>query len=108
MVDEAGDEYPHGHVRYYNPDELHTKLKSVGFDIVDSVITYGKFGRFAYDIVTTVQYSKFFQLLFPLYFVFVHPFVMLLMLADYLTENKEGNGLLVVAHKRANTALQFA
>ncbi len=108
MVDETGDEYPHGHVRYYKPEELHTKLKSVGFDIEDSVITYGKFGRLAYDIVTTVQYSKYFKLLFPLYFVFVHPFVLLLMLADYLTENKKGNGLLVVAHKRANSTLQFA
>jgi 2-polyprenyl-3-methyl-5-hydroxy-6-metoxy-1,4-benzoquinol methylase len=108
MVDKAGEKYPHGHVRYYKPEELHSKLTSVGFDIVDSVITYGKFGRFAYDIVTTVQYSKYFKLLFPFYFVFVHPFVMLLMLADFLTENKEGNGLLVVAQKRTESTLQFA
>lgn len=108
MVREAGDRYPHGHVRYYKPEELHQKLRSVGFEIVDSVITYGVFGRIAYDIVTTVQYSRYFKLLFPLYLIFVHPFVLLIMLADYLKNNQEGNGLLVIAHKKNNASMKFA
>ena len=101
MTKEKGDIYPHGHVRYYRPDELHAKLKSVGFEIIDSIITYGTFGRFSYDIVTSVQYSKYFKIVFPFYLLFIHPFVLLLMLADLLMDNKEGNGLLVIAQKSA-------
>ena len=108
MVEEAGDRFPHGHVRYYKPEELHQKLQSVGFEIVDSVITYGVFGRIAYDLVTSVQYNRYFKIFFPLYLVFVHPFVLLIMLADYFMKNKEGNGLLVVAHKNSKTAINFA
>lgn len=108
MAKRAGDQFPHGHVRYYKPDELHQKLKSVGFEIVDSVVTYGVYGRLAYDIVTTVQYSKYFKLLFPFYMIFIHPFVLLIMLADYLKQNKEGNGLMVVAYKNGNASYKFA
>jgi 2-polyprenyl-3-methyl-5-hydroxy-6-metoxy-1,4-benzoquinol methylase len=108
MVEEAGDQFPHGHVRYYEPEELQQKLKSVGFEIVETVVTYGVFGRIAYDIVTTVQYSKYFKLLFPFYLILIHPFVLLIMLADYLIKNKKGNGLLVVAHKNSNSEYKFA
>jgi len=93
-------ELPHDHVRYYDKQTLVERLESVGFQVNEATITYGRYGRLAYDIVTWVQYHRLFKILFPLYFLLVHPFVMLLMWADMQTENKEGNGLMVIAQKR--------
>jgi len=95
----SGKRYPHEHVRYYSADELVTKLQKVGFEIEDVTITYGEFGALAYDIVTQVQYSPFFMYIFPFYLVLLHPFVMILMLIDFIRENRVGNGLMVVARK---------
>ena len=92
-------QFPHDHVRYYQPNELAVRLTETGFNVVSKTITYGKFGRLAYDIVTTVQYSRYFKFLFPLYLALVHPFVMILMWADMQVTNKDGNGLMVIAKK---------
>jgi hypothetical protein len=90
----------HEHVRYYSKEEISSKLAQAGFEIKESHITYGHYGRYAYDIVTLVQYNRFFKLFFPFYFVFIHPYVMLLMWVDLIAENKTGNGLLVLAQKK--------
>ncbi len=89
----------HEHVRYYSKSELLTKLKRTGFEIDDYEFTYGIYGKLSYDIVTTVQYSPFFKLIFPFYLLFLHPYIMLLMWADYRQQIKTGNGLIIVAHK---------
>ncbi len=99
MTEHANAKYPHEHVRYYKQIELLDKLMKNGFKIKTSKQTYGTFGRWSYDIVTTVQYSRFFKLIFPFYFLLVHPFVMFLMWLDMRSENLDGNGLLVVAEK---------
>jgi len=98
-LERSGDEFPHEHVRYYTPQELSDKLESTGFHVESKTITYGPFGRLAYDIVTSVQYHSLFKYIFPFYLIFVHPFVLLLMLADYLKNNEDGNGLLIIARK---------
>jgi len=99
IIRKSGERYLHDHVRYYSPKELTSKLQSVGFIIKDLTITYGDFGALAYDIVTQVQYSAIFKLIFPLYLLLIHPFVAILMLADFLKENRSGNGLMVMACK---------
>jgi 2-polyprenyl-3-methyl-5-hydroxy-6-metoxy-1,4-benzoquinol methylase len=99
MVKKSGDVYPHQHVRYYTAGDLCQKLQQDGFQVVSVIVTYGPYGRLAYDIVTSVQYSPFFQWIFPFYLLFIHPFVLTLMWADYSTKNRDGNGLLVVAIK---------
>ncbi len=101
IVKRAKAPLPHNHVRYYRVDELVSKLQAAGFRIVSTKITYGPYGRLAYDIVTSVQYSPLFKWLFPLYLALVHPFVLLLMWADFKKTNKEGNGLMIVAQKAA-------
>ena len=99
QLKETGKALPHEHVRYYSKEELVSKLEKNGFEIKDIVITYGKYGRLSYDIVTSVQYSSVFKLLFPFYLLLIHPLVLLLMWADYLIKNNEGNGLLIIASK---------
>ncbi len=100
ITEKENKKYPHEHVRYYSEEELHEKLNKTGFNVIDSIITYGSFGRLAYDIVTSVQYSSLFKYIFPFYLMLVHPFVMLLMWADYKRNNKDGNGLMIVAQKK--------
>jgi len=103
MVRDADVSLPHDHVRYYQAKELLSKLQTAGFNIVKATKTYGPFGRLAYDIVTSVQYSPFFKWIFLLYLAFVQPFMLLLMWADFKRTNKEGNGLMIVAQKTAPT-----
>ncbi len=101
LTKQSGEKMPHGHVRYDQPDEITAKLEKTGFAVKRKEISYGPYGRIAYDTVTSVQYSPFFKVLFPFYVLFVHPFILLLMLVDLHRHNEEGNGLLIVAHKPA-------
>ncbi|MBN2354514.1 methyltransferase domain-containing protein [candidate division KSB1 bacterium] len=96
-----GDTLPHGHVRYYTPQELVRKVSRAGLTILQTRVTYGPVGRLAYDIVTAVQYSKYFLLVFPFYLLFIHPFVLILMMIDYLQTHDEGNGFMCIARKQA-------
>ncbi len=95
----SGKKFPHDHARYYQPAELREKLLSCGFEIEQTTITYGRWGRWAYDLVTLVQFSRFFKILFPFYLLLLHPFVLLMMTADFISENHEGNGLMMMARK---------
>jgi 2-polyprenyl-3-methyl-5-hydroxy-6-metoxy-1,4-benzoquinol methylase len=99
MTSQAGDQLPHGHVRYYSPQLLASTLEQSGFVVSQSEISYGPYGRLAYDLVTLVQFSRYFVLLFPFYLVLVHPFVLVLMGIDFFRTNREGNGLMMVAQK---------
>jgi len=95
----SGKRYPHDHVRYYAPQELADKVRSVGLDILQQKITYGRWGRWAYDLVTWVQWHRFFKWIFPLYLLCVHPLVLPLMWLDVYSNNLCGNGLWMVAGK---------
>jgi SAM-dependent methyltransferase len=99
MTRAAGDRLPHGHVRYYSAELLESRLQQSGFTVVQRELSYGPYGRLAYDLVTALQFSRFFLLLFPFYLVLLHPFVMGLMAIDFLRTNREGNGLILVARK---------
>ncbi|HNW60096.1 MAG TPA: class I SAM-dependent methyltransferase [bacterium] len=99
MTRAAGDQLPHGHVRYYTPELLEARLGQCGFAVYHRELTYGPSGRLAYDIVTRLQFSRLFLPLFPLYLLLVHPLVLVLMAIDFWGTNREGNGFLVVAHK---------
>ncbi|HPN35754.1 MAG TPA: class I SAM-dependent methyltransferase [bacterium] len=95
----SGKKYPHEHVRYYAPQELSVKVRSVGLQIVEQRITYGRWGRWAYDAVTSVQVCRFFKWIFPFYLFFVHPWVLVMMWMDTRSKNRTGNGLWMVACK---------
>ncbi|HOT96237.1 MAG TPA: class I SAM-dependent methyltransferase [bacterium] len=99
MTQTTGDHLPHGHIRYYTPEWLEARLRQCGFSVFHRELSYGPKGRLAYDLVTRVQFSRFFLVLFPFYLVLLHPLVMVLMAIDYFGTQREGNGLLLVARK---------
>lgn len=100
MTRQAGASLPHGHVRYYTPALLASRLEAEGYLLEERRITYGPYGRLAYDLVTRVQFSRYFLVIFPFYLLLLHPLVLGLMAVDFLRINHEGNGLLVIARKR--------
>jgi 2-polyprenyl-3-methyl-5-hydroxy-6-metoxy-1,4-benzoquinol methylase len=100
----SGVKLPHQHVRYYSKDELVARLNDKGFSVDSSMITYGHYGRLAYDVVTAVQYHFLFKFIFPFYLLMVHPFILLLMWADFRQNNKQGNGLLIIASKNGKAS----
>ncbi|HNS73703.1 MAG TPA: methyltransferase domain-containing protein [bacterium] len=106
MTRAAGGELPHGHVRYYTPELLASRLGQCGFEVTRRELSYGPCGRLAYDLVTAVQFSSLFLVLFPFYLVLVHPFVLLLMAIDYFSVNRDGNGLLIVAGKSGGITVE--
>jgi len=99
MLRETGRPFLHDHVRYYSPQDLAERVRSAGLRVVQKRITYGRFGRWAYDLVTMVQFSRFFLWLFPWYLLLIHPWVLVLMALDTISENQEGNGLWMVTVK---------
>lgn len=99
LLQESGQKYLHDHVRYYSQPELRAKLTGADFHIEQMTITYGRFGRIAYDIVTWFQYHRFFKFIFVPYLLILHPLVLGLMALDFFGTNSDGNGLMVVARK---------
>lgn len=91
--------------RNYTIEELRQKLNESGFEIEKVTFSYGNAGRIAYEMQSTVILSM--QMLpvwlTPIYFllglVLVYPFVILMMILDFLRANKEGNGTLIVAKR---------
>jgi SAM-dependent methyltransferase len=101
-ADERAGGSQYGHVRDYGRDEIVGKLKAAGLGIEKTITTYGVFGAIAFEILYTflphsTRFSRRHWLILPPYFLIVHPFVLLLMCADLLWNNKRGNGFMGVA-----------
>ena len=93
------------HVREgYSAGEITDKLKSVGFNDVSYVITYGKYGQTAWRFLQKIPIflaakSKLFYILMPFYLIVVYPISEILMFLDTKTRNTMGGGILVTARK---------
>ncbi|MEX0602424.1 MAG: class I SAM-dependent methyltransferase [Bacteroidota bacterium] len=88
----------------YGADEIRSKLEGAGFRIDHLSYTYGRWGTIAWRIGIKVPMkmlgaSKLFFVLLPVYYLVTFPMTLLLMAADYWSENVRGTGLLVVAAK---------
>ncbi len=88
----------------YGVDEIRQKLESVGFEIEKIKFTYGPWGSLAWQVgikypMFVLNASKAFFLLLPLYYLVTLPIVLPLMYFDYVSDNRKGTGLLVVAKK---------
>ncbi len=93
-----------GHVRDYTREEIERKIASAGLAMRKGVDTYGFFGALAYEILYTFlphssRFSRRHWLILPLYFLLLHPFVMILMLIDLNRGNRGGNGFMGVAQR---------
>ncbi len=104
-TDEAA-KFTEEHVRPgYNKTELETKLRDSGFDILESLYSYGTWGSLAWRMIikhplSLMAKSKLAVLILPVYYLLVFPIAELLMRLDLKLNNKTGTGIIIVAQKR--------
>lgn len=90
--------------RGYLKKELVKKVKSAGFKIEYIAFTYGKAGKWAYNIairwpLKALQLAKILGILLPIYWIFSIPVALVLNLYDMFAKNRNGEGLIIRAIK---------
>ncbi|PKN78234.1 MAG: hypothetical protein CVU48_08855 [Candidatus Cloacimonetes bacterium HGW-Cloacimonetes-1] len=96
------------HVRPgYNKSELEAKLQNCGFEIEDSIYSYGFWGKLAWQMMikkplTWIGVSKYNLAFLPFYYLLILPLSLLFMNLDLRGTNKTGTGIIVVAKKPEN------
>ncbi len=95
------------HVRPgYNKAELEEKLRASGFEILESLYSYGTWGSLSWRLLmkyplSLIGKSKLFMAVLPLWYLLLFPIAELLMRLDLNNSNKKGTGIIIVATKRA-------
>jgi trans-aconitate methyltransferase len=101
-TDEAA-RFTEEHVRPgYNKTELEEKLKSCGFQILESIYSYGAWGSLAWRLLmkhplNLLAKSKMYLALLPFYYLLVFPVSEVLMRLDLNARNQSGTGIIIVA-----------
>jgi 2-polyprenyl-3-methyl-5-hydroxy-6-metoxy-1,4-benzoquinol methylase len=88
----------------YAVDEICTKLESIGFAVEHIRYTYGHWGSHYWNIgikypMLMLNVSKLLFLLLPFYYLATFWIILPMMWLDYITDNKTGTGLNVLARK---------
>jgi SAM-dependent methyltransferase len=88
----------------YSREDFESKLKPIGFNIYSSKYSYGFWGDKAWRLgikypMLLLNISKIFFLALPVYFLLTFPFVFIMMLIDYHSDNKVGTGITLIAKK---------
>nr|MDK2850675.1 hypothetical protein [Candidatus Cloacimonadota bacterium] len=97
--------YAEEHVRPgYNKADLEKKLRDLGFKIVSSKYSYGPFGALAWKLqmkfpLAMLRATKYGAIFLPFWYLILSPLMELLMRLDILVDNKQGNGIIIVANK---------
>ncbi|MBW6514005.1 MAG: methyltransferase domain-containing protein [Candidatus Syntrophosphaera sp.] len=105
-TDEAA-QFTEEHVRPgYNKAELEQKLEGCGFEILESLYSYGTWGGLAWRLLikhplTWLQKSRLSLFFLPIYYILLFPIAELLMRLDLKADNKTGTGLIIVARKKS-------
>lgn len=98
------------HVRSgYNKEDILYKLNQSGFQILSFKYSYGKLGKIAWVLsmklpMLMLSISKYMVLVLAIYYLCLYPLIYLLMLIDINTDNKSGNGIIIVAEKKSNAS----
>ncbi len=91
--------------RVYRKEEILGKLTTAGFTIEGTVFTYGKMGILAHEVYSLLLMGmgsgKWFSWVFGVSMALLFPIILLLKMTDYLTEKNNGNGMLIIAKKKA-------
>jgi 2-polyprenyl-3-methyl-5-hydroxy-6-metoxy-1,4-benzoquinol methylase len=88
----------------YGVEEIRSKLETVGFKVETIRYTYGFWGTAAWRLcikypLLMLNVSKIFFVILPFYYCITLPFIIPMMWLDYVTHNKVGTGLNVLARK---------
>jgi len=93
------------HVRPgYSEQELRFKLTAAGFTIIQFKYSYGKWGKLSWKLaiklpISMISYYKVLLLVLPIYYICLYPLIYLLMIIDISRNNKQGNGIIIIAEK---------
>jgi SAM-dependent methyltransferase len=88
----------------YSSADLTEKLAPLGFEVVESRYTYGKWGDLAWRLgikfpMQILNKSKFFFLIIPFYYLLTFWLTLILMYMDYKSDNEIGSGINFIAKK---------
>ncbi len=88
----------------YSHEDLTDKLIPLGFSVFRYKYTYGFWGDKAWRLgikypMLLLNVSKLFFILLPFYYLVTFPFTLVMMYADYLSDNKIGAGINFIARK---------
>ncbi len=89
----------------YSVEELTTKLKNAGFNVLYTKYSYGPIGTLSWRLgikypLLMVNASKVFFFILPVYYLATFWFTLLLMSIDFNSANTTGTGLLAAAEKK--------
>jgi SAM-dependent methyltransferase len=84
----------------YKKKDLVKKVKAAGFKIEYIAFTYGKAGKWAYNLairwpLKALQLAKLLVILLPFYWLIAVPIALLLNLYDMFAKNRNGEGLII-------------
>jgi SAM-dependent methyltransferase len=88
----------------YSAEDLRDKLEPVGFKTYKYRYSYGFWGDKAWRLgikypMQLLNISKLLIILLPFYYIITLPFTLLMMYADYKSENKIGSGINYIVQK---------
>jgi SAM-dependent methyltransferase len=88
----------------YSKEDLELKLHPLGFETYQTKYTYGFWGDKAWRLgikypMLLLNISKLFFIILPVYYLVTLPFTLLMMFADYSSNNKIGSGINYIAKK---------
>jgi SAM-dependent methyltransferase len=92
----------------YGVEEIREKVESAGLRVESITFTYGPLGTLAWRLgvkypMLLLNKSRLLVLVLPLYYMLALPIILPLMYLDYVSTNKSGTGLLVVARKPSSS-----
>jgi len=88
----------------YSKEELKKKLIPLGFKTYKCQYTYGFWGDKSWRLgikypMVLLNITKIFFIILPVYYLITFPFTLLMMVMDYIFENKIGSGINFIAQK---------
>lgn len=86
-------------VRVYHEADITQKLRDAGFEITHKTYTYGNAGKLSHELLNIcitliLSASMLLKLIAFLMLVLLFPFILVLMIADYMSDKSSGNGVL--------------
>lgn len=102
----GGASFVEEHARVgYGAGEIAKKLETAGFKVEKLKFTYGQWGTVAWRLgikypMLLANVNTLLLLILPLYYIATLPVILPLMYLDYISENKSGTGLIVLARKQ--------
>ena len=89
----------------YSKEDLEMKLHALGFSTYKCKYTYGFWGDKAWRLgikypMVISGWSELFLVFLPFYYLLTLPLILIMMKLDYISDNKIGSGINIIAYKK--------